>query len=423
MAREINKLEPLEVERKRKPGYYADGNGLYLQVTKSKAGGVTKSWVLRYFLKGRTVSKTGKPTSREMGLGSLSVFTLAQARERARKFRALLADGIDPIQAREDEARATALEQARALTFDECAAAYIEAHKAGWKNAKHAAQWGSTLNTYASPVFGSLPIQTIDTTLVRRVLDPIWRTKTETASRVRGRIESVLSWATATGYRSGENPARWRGHLDNVYPERSKVAKVKHHAALPYAEAGSFMRDLRAREGVAPKALEFVILTAARVNEAVSAKWSEIDLREKLWTVPADRMKAGRPHRVPLSDAAVKLLTGLKATKHSDYVFPGWKDGKPITSAACLRLLDNMDRATLTVHGFRSTFRDWCAEQTKFAREVAEAALAHSNPDKTEAAYQRGDLLEKRRALMQEWADYCDQPKAPGKVVSIRKAG
>jgi len=292
------------------------------------------------------------------------------------------------------------------------------------RSAKHGAQWEATLNTYASPVFGSLPIQAIDTALVMKVLEPIWSEKTETASRVRGRIESVLDWAKVRGYRADENPARWRGHLDKLPPRRSKVAKVEHHAALPYADAGAFMRELRAREGTAPRALEFVILTAARVSEAVNAQWDEIDFKRRLWVVPAARMKAGREHRIPLSDAAVKLLKAQAEKKQSDFVFHGWRTNKPLTGAACLKLLDDMKRSALTVHGFRSTFRDWCAEQTNYPREIAEAALAHVISNKAEAAYQRGDLLERRRLLMQAWADYCARAK-PAKVVPLRqpKAG
>jgi integrase len=410
MAKQIERLNPLWVARCKKPGYHADGDGLYLQVSNTGS----KSWVLRFMLQGK---------AREMGLGSLSLVPLAEARQKAKDQRKLLAEGIDPIAARDAQRNQHALEQARRKTFDECAEAYIEAHRAGWRNAKHAEQWTATLSTYASPVFGALPVQAIDTALVMKSLEPIWCEKTETASRVRGRVESVLDWATVRGYRSGENPARWRGHLDKLLPRRSKVAKVKHHEALSYSEVAVFMRELHKRDGVAPKALEFVILTAARVSEAVNAKWGEIDLQQRLWTVPAERMKASREHRVPLCDAAVKLLKAQKEQRQSEYVFPGWRVNRPLTGAACLKLLDDMDRATLTVHGFRSTFRDWCAEQTNYPREIAEAALAHVLSDKTEAAYQRGDLLERRRLLMQAWADYCGRVRSTGKVTQIRKAG
>jgi integrase len=409
MAKKIERLTALAVEKRTKSGYHADGAGLYLQV--SRGGG--KSWVFRYMLR-------GKP--REMGLGSH--VSLELARQKATDARALLAEGIDPIEARDAQNQQQALEQARSKTFAECAEAYIKSHRAGWRNAKHGAQWEATLNTYANPVFGSLPVQAIDTALVMKVLEPIWSEKTETASRVRGRIESVLDWAKVRGYRAGENPARWRGHLDKLLPRRSKVAKVEHHVALPYADAGAFMRELRAREGTAPRALEFIILTAARVSEAVNAQWNEIDLKRRLWVVPAERMKTGREHRVPLSDSAVRLLKVQAEKKQSDFVFPGWRINKPLTGAACLKLLDDMKRPTLTVHGFRSTFRDWCAEQTHYPREIAEAAMAHVISNKTEAAYQRGDLLERRRLLMQAWADYCARAKS-AKVVPLKqqKAG
>ena len=405
MAKKIERLTALGVQKCSKPGYHADGAGLYLQV--SRGGG--KSWVFRYMLRGK---------SREMGLGSH--ISLDLARQKATVARAMLAEGIDPIDARDAQNQKQALEQARSKTFAECAEAYIKAHRTGWRNAKHGAQWEATLNTYATPLFGSLPIQAIDTALVMKVLEPIWTEKTETASRVRGRIESVLDWAKVRGYRAGENPARWRGHLDKLLPRRSKVAKVKHHAALPYADAGAFMRELRGREGTAPTALEFLILTAARVSEAVDAKWNEIDLKQRLWVVPAERMKTGREHRIPLSDAAVKLLKAQAEKKQSDFVFPGWRTNKPLTGAACLKLLDDMKRPALTVHGFRSTFRDWCAEQTNYPREIAEAALAHVISNKAEAAYQRGDLLERRRLLMQAWADYCSRTKST-KVVPLRQ--
>ena len=407
MGRQIERLTAKGVKHKCKAGYHADGVGLYLQVSRSGS----KSWILRYMRLGR---------AREMGLGSLNAFSLEEARSKAAQQRKLLAEGIDPIEAREARRRELALEDARGITFDQCAERYIESHKVGWRNAKHAAQWAATLRTYASPVFGTLPVQAIDTGLVTKALEPIWRTKTETATRVRGRIESVLDWAKVRGYRAGENPARWRGHLDKLLPKRSKVARVKHHPALPYAEIGTFMRELRAREGVAPKALEFIIVTAARVSEAVNALWDEIDWQHKLWTVPAERMKAGRAHRVPLSEAAVKLLKALKEKRQSDYIFPGWRVNEALTGAACLKLLDDMKRGELTVHGFRSTFRDWCAEQTNYPREIAEAALAHVLESKTEAAYQRGDLLERRRGLMQRWSDYCARASL-AKVLSLRR--
>lgn len=388
------------------PGDYNDGGGLYLQVSPW----ITKSWMLRYRIHGR---------QRAMGLGSYPAVTVKEARERASDARRQVRDGMDPIEARKVRAQQSRLSSAKTATFKDCASAYIESHRAGWANPKHAAQWSATLETYAYPVFGQLPVQAVDTTLVMKCVEPIWREKTETASRVRGRIESVLDWAKVRGYREGENPARWRGHLDKLLPKPTKVTKVKHHAAMPYADIAQFMRDLHEREGIAPKALEFVILTAARVSEAVNAKWSEFDLDRKLWTVPSDRMKAKRDHRVPLSGVTLKLLERLDSQREGDYVFPAWTSpDKPLTGAACLTLLDDMGRADLTTHGFRSTFRDWAAEQTAFPRQIAEAALAHVVSDKTEAAYQRGDLLDRRALLMQAWAQYCTKPQS-AKVIAI----
>lgn len=407
MAKTINRLTAKTVEKKRKPGYLLDGRGLYLQIAQSGS----KSWVLRYMLKGR---------SREMGLGSVQAVSLETARKKASAHRDLLAEGIDPIESRNAALLALELEKARQISFDECAAAYIKSHRAGWKNAKHAAQWENTLKTYASPTIGHLPVQEVDDVHVMTALEPIWHTKTETASRVRNRIELVLDWAKARKYRSGENPARWRGHLDKILPKRSNIAPTKHHAALPYADAPVFMTQLRARTGVAAKALEFVILTAARVSEAINATWDEVDTKSRTWTVPASRMKAKRAHRVPLSAAAMKVIADMRAQKQSDSIFPGWRIKRAITDAGCLKLLRDMGYAELTVHGFRSTFRDWCAEHTNYPRDVCEMALAHTINDKAEAAYRRGDLLEKRTQLMDDWARYLAKPKGAG-ATHIRK--
>ncbi|MGH8040594.1 MAG: tyrosine-type recombinase/integrase, partial [Rudaea sp.] len=280
------------------------------------------------------------------------------------------------------------------------------AHKSGWKNEKHAAQWTSTLDTYAYPVIGKLPVAAIDTVLVMKVLEPIWTTKTETATRVRGRMESVLDWATVRGYRDGENPARWKGHLDHLLPKRSKVKKVQHHPALVYAKAPAFLSELRAQEGTAARALEFLILTACRTNEVIGARWNEFDLAEKTWTVPAERMKAGKEHRVPLSAQALKIIKDLRKQVQGEFVFPGLHEGNPLSNMAMLELLKRMERNALTVHGFRSTFRDWVGETTNYPREVAEAALAHTIKDKAEAAYARGDLFAKRRRMFDDWAGY-----------------
>lgn len=407
MARLINRLSATGIKAKLRPGYHPDGAGLYLQVT---AGG-SRSWIFRFMLNGK---------AREMGLGSLLAVSLESARIKAAEQRALLAEGKDPIAERDREQREQALRAARTLTFDQCAEQYIEAHRGSWRNAKHASQWKNTLDTYASPKIGALSVADIDMERVLSVIEPLWRTTTETASRLRGRIENILDWATVKKYREGDNPARWRGHLDKVLPKRSKVAAVKHHAALPYSQMNAFMVELQQREGIAPKALQFVILTAARVSEAVNAKWSELDLEAKVWTVPPARMKAGKEHRVPITPEVEAILDAVKLKAQSDYVFPGQRVGKPLTGAACLGLLADMGRSDLTTHGFRSTFRDWCAEQTNFPREIAEAALAHTLRDKTEAAYQRGDLLERRRQLMAAWASYC--AKKPAEVIAITDA-
>ncbi|VBP19593.1 Integrase [Burkholderia pseudomallei] len=319
----------------------------------------------------------------------------------------LLLDGIDPIDSRNAERAAQGIASGDAVTFQHCAEKYIDAHRAGWKNAKHAEQWTNTLTTYAYPIFDSYAVSAIDTTLVMKVLEPIWTTKTETASRIRGRIESVLDWATVHGYRVGENPARLKGHLDKLLPKRSRVQKVEHHPALRYADLPDFMNELRAAEGTAARALEFLILTATRTNETIGATWQEFDLDEGVWIVPAERMKMRREHRVPLSARAVALVKAQQKLKLGDYVFPGARDKKPLSNMAMLQLLERMKYDDITVHGFRSTFRDWAGETTHYPREVCEAALAHGIKDKAEAAYARGDLFTKRAALMQDWDKYC----------------
>ncbi len=420
MARQIGKLAPVTLGKAMKPGMHADGGGLYLQVTAPSKAELqrdpdakgARSWSFRFMLNGQ---------AREMGLGPLHTFTLAEARERARECRKLLSDGIDPIEQRKAKLAGERLAAATAMTFRQCAEAYIAAHKASWKNRVHAAQWPSTLASYAYPFFGDLPVQAVDVGLVTKALEPIWHDKPETASRVRGRIESVLDWAKARDYREGDNPARWRGHLDKLLPPPAKVRKVVHHPALPYDDMGEFVAALRQQEGIAARALEFLILTAARTGEVIGARWSEFDLAEKLWTVPADRMKASKEHRVPLSSAAVAVIEAMKSARVDDhaFVFPGGKRGKPLSNMAMLKLLKRMGRANLTAHGFRSTFRDWAAERTNYPREVAEMALAHTVGDKVEAAYRRGDLFTKRRRLMDEWAKHCDLTKSTGKVVPI----
>jgi len=410
MARGTNKLSARLVASLKAPGRHGDGGGLYLQIGPTGA----KSWLLRYMLNGK---------SREMGLGPVSVVPLAEAREKAAGARRLVKSGTDPLEARQIEKAKAEAEVVRGMTFAQCAEAFIAAHEATWRNAKHRQQWTNTLATYAGPVFGTLPVAAVDLALVMRVLEPIWREKPETASRLRGRIEQVLDWATVRGYRQGENPARWRGHLDKLLPTRAKVQKVKHHAALPYTEIAAFMDDLRGRPALAARALEFAILTAARTNEVLKGTWGEIDLATKVWTIPPERMKADREHRVPLAPPAVALLKAIRKVhqKGVEWIFPGSRQGRPLSSMALLMLLRRMGRGDLTAHGFRSSFRDWAAEQTAFPREVAEAALAHVVGDKVEAAYRRGDLFEKRRKLMEAWATYCYLSEAKGDVVAIRR--
>ncbi|WP_243856657.1 site-specific integrase [Paraburkholderia sp. BL6665CI2N2] len=382
----------MKINKTTKTGLYADGGGLYLQITSTGA----KSWLFRYMRAGK---------ARGMGLGPLHTIGLAEARAKALDCRRLLLDGKDPIDTRKDERQAQ-LAATGEMTFEKCAEKYIAAHRSGWKNAKHADQWINTLTTYAYPVFNSLPVSAIDTALVMKVLEPIWTTKTETATRVRGRIESVLDWATVSGYRSGENPARLKGHLDNLLPKRSKVQKVAHHPALPYGEVGKFVGLVRAQDGAAARALELVILTASRTNEVIASTWQEFDLNTGVWTIPAERMKMGKEHRVPLSARAIEIIKAQEAIRQNDYVFPGARYGKPLSNMAMLELLRRMGRTDITVHGFRSTFRDWAGETTHYPREVCEAALAHGIKDKAEAAYARGDLFTKRAALMQDWATY-----------------
>jgi integrase len=409
--RTIGKLTALRVDKAKRPGMYADGGGLYLRVTQDG----TKNWVFRFMLNGRP---------RWMGMGALHTIRLAEARNRAAEYRMQRYDGIDPIERRRAERLQAQLDAAKAITFKDCAARYIASHRAGWRNPKHAAQWAATLATYAEPVIGELSVQAIDTALILKVLEPIWTTKPETAGRVRGRIESILDWAKARGYRSGENPARWRGHLDKLLPARSKVRRVEHHAALPYAELPGFLAALREHEGIAARALEFTILAAARTGEVIGARWTEMDLLNKTWAVPSKRMKAGKEHRVPLSGQALAILEEMKPSRQAEdaFVFPGGKNGKPLSNMAFLMLLRRIGPGDVTVHGFRSSFRDWAAERTNFPAEVVEMALAHTVSDKTVAAYNRSDLFDRRRRLMAAWATFCSAPekKAQSNVALLR---
>lgn len=416
VAREINRLSALAVSKMSKKGLYADGGGLYLQIGQ----GGTKSWIFRYRY---GLTATGKPRIREMGLGSCNTFTLAEARQKALDCRKLLHDRIDPIEHRKAERAARQVEARKSKTFRECAEAYLSAHGAKWKNLKHAQQWANTLETYAYPEIGNLPVQSVDVEKVLNVLRPIWTEKPETASRVRGRIEAIVDFAKVEKNFYGDNPARWRGHLDKTLPPRAKVQKVKHHAALPFAEIGEFMEELGKQDGVAAKGLAFMILTAARTGETIGATWDEIDTDNRVWTVPADRMKADREHRVPLSTAAIEIIKELKACSKSSFIFPGGRQNRPLSNMAFLQLLKRLERGDLTGHGFRSTFRDWAAECTSFPGEVVEMALAHTVSNKVEAAYRRGDLFEKRRKLMEAWADYCSKSDAGAGTVARLVAG
>jgi integrase len=395
MGFELNKLSALKVRNLSRKGRYGDGGGLWLQVSESGS----KSWLFRYMREGR---------ARQMGLGPLHTVSLALARQKAEAARKLVLDGIDPINAKSSRVADERLRAARVMTFKQCAAAYIAAHEASWRNAKHRQQWSNTLRTYAYPMIGDLPVAAIETNIVLKILEPVWQAKPETASRVRMRIEAVLSWATVRGYRSGDNPARWRGHIDQLLPSRRKIRPVKHHPALPYRDLPAFMTRLRTEAGVAARALEFTILTACRTSEAIGARLAEFDLENAIWTVPGERMKAGREHRAALSMRAMEIVR--TAMKDDGFLFPGVSKGKPLSNGAMLDLLERMGRKDLSVHGFRSTFRDWAAEQTNHPRDVAEMALAHFVGDKTEAAYRRGDLFEKRRRLAEDWALYCESP-------------
>jgi integrase len=393
------------LRRAAKPGYTGDGGGLYLQI--SKFG--TATWAFRY----RVGDKL-----RTAGLGSLDTWSLAQARERARLMRQQRDDGIDPIDDRRAKRTRANIDAAKAKTFRNCAEDYIEAHRAEWRSPKSLKAWEGTLRMYAYPEIGALPVRDVDTPLIVKVLQPVWSKAPETGNRLRGRIEAILGWATTSGFREGENPARWRGHLENLLAKpadakaRKREAKGRgaHHAALPYSEIAAFMVELREQDGFGARALEFAILTAARTGEVISARWEEFNLENQMWTIPAERMKSGREHRVPLSDAALAIIGQMAAIRSSDVVFPGIRHGEGMSNMTLLALLRRMGRDDVTVHGFRSSFSDWCAERTAFPAEVREMALAHAVGDKVEAAYRRGDLFRKRYQLAEAWARFCEAP-------------
>jgi integrase len=406
-----NKLSDKTVRAAKEPGLYSDGHGLYLQVSSFN----TKAWVFRFQLEGR---------ARKMGIGPLHTVSLAEARKRAAAARLKVLDRIDPVEEKHAGRNQKKVEKARAVTFGKCAADYIASHRAVW-SAKHTAQWFSTFHETrrhkrvypaATKAINDLPVAAIDTPLVLTVIKPIWTETPETANRVRNRIETVLDFAKAQDLRGGENPARWKGHLDQILPARRKVAPVEHHAAVPYADLPAFLVAVREQKKVAAKALEFCALTATRTGETLGARWPEIDLAKKLWTIPGSRMKAGKDHRVPLADRALAIISDLP--RDGDLVFPG-RRGERLGESA-LRRFAKRCGAAATVHGLRSAFRDWAAEQTHYPSEIAEMALAHAVGDSVERAYRRTDMMERRRRLMADWAAYCEQPLgARDNVVSI----
>jgi len=401
MAAGIEKLTALKVARLNQPGRYADGKGLYLQITKTLA----KSWIFRY-------ERDGK--ERFMGLGPTHSVGLADARELARVARSRLALGKDPLDERNAEVQAAKVEKLSNSDFDTCAAEYIKSRQDEWKSEKHRKQWEATLRVHVSPHIGKLAVRRITTPLVMKVLQPIWKTKTETASRIRERIERILSWAAKQGYREGENPARWDGHLEELLPKPSRLKKVVHHPALPYREVGAFIRDLKQELGFGARALEFTILTACRTGEVLGATWGEIDFRRHVWTIPAERMKNSKEHRVPLTNSAEEVLKKVRGF-HPTIVFPGRKKDSLLSNMAMLGVLENLARPGLTVHGFRSSFRDWAAEMTQYPETIAEMCLAHTVGNAVENAYRRSDLFNRRRELMSDWAKWCAevQPDRP----------
>ncbi len=408
MGREINRLSPGKV-RTAKAGRHADGGGLYLQTTPG-AHGLSKSWIFRYALRGR---------ERFMGLGPLHTVSLAEAREIARQARQLLLNGVDPVDAKSARIAKARIESIKAKTFQEAAREYIDSHDAGWRSAKHVREWTDTLARFVYPVFGDLPVQAVNVDLVLQVVRPIWETKTETASRVRGRIEMVLNFAKARGLREGDNPASW-AVLKHVLPPRAKVHRKQHFEALPYTEVGAFMAKLRKLDGSAARALEFAILTACRFGEVRGATWNEVE--GDVWTIPAARTKAHREHRVPLCKRSAEIVEEMRSMQQGELIFPGRSGHAPLGQMTLLNVLERLGRKGTTVHGFRSTFRDWCGARTNFPREVAELALAHRIGDAAEQAYARDDLFQKRRKLMEAWGAFCSTPQIGGKVLTMQRA-
>lgn len=401
----IHKLTPRKVAILG-PGKYEDGGGLRLAVSKLGA----KKWVLRFTINGKR---------REMGLGSFPDVGLADARNKAAEYRLVASSGVDPIETRKAISEEIPI-------FTSCAAQYIRAHRRSWKNAKHARQWVSTLKTYARPFIGAKQVDVIGSEDILRILSPIWTTKTETAKRVQGRIENILDFAAAHNYRDPINPARWRGHLDKLLPKPSRVKKVLHHPAMPHSEVPVFMGELSHKASTSALALQFLILTATRTSEILLAKWFEFDIGEAIWIIPAERMKARREHRVPLSDSCITILESLPRIDDNPFVFPGARYGRPLSNMALLQLMRGMEygvggqRGNYVPHGFRSSFRDWSGEVSSFPRDVAEMALAHTIENKVEAAYRRGDLFAKRSKMMQAWASYLNKSQATILAVNQR---
>jgi integrase len=411
MGRGINRLSGADL-RRNKPGLFFDGGGLALQVTTAKDGkGYSRSWIFRYTTAGRM---------RHMGLGSINTIGLAEARERARQCRQQRLDGIDPIEARAAERAAKTAASAKAMTFEQAALAYIAAHRNEWRSEQHAQEWPSSLRKHIYPTLAKIDVAAIDTALVVKALEPIWGKVPVTASRLRERIEAVLDWCTVAGLRQGDNPAKWSGHLEHLLAAPAK-RKIKHLAALPWREVPEFMAKLRATDSVQSRAMEFVILTAARRGEVRFATWGEIDFDTATWTIPDERMKAGKEHRVPLSPRAVTILREMNTAAPGEHIFPG-RNG-PLGESAFEHLLKRLGHSGITLHGFRSSFRDWAGEHTAFPAEIAEAALAHAVGNKVERSYRRGDALDKRRRLMEAWSDYCSKPAPAGATVTPLRAG
>jgi integrase len=408
VARGINRLTAADL-RRTKPGLFCDGEGLWLQVSVAADGKrCNRSWIFRYTRHART---------HEMGLGSLHTLSLVEVRERARKCRQLLLDGIDPLERRNTERAAQVIESAKAVTFEECAHRFIAAHRDSWRSAKHAAQWPQSLAKHVFPVIGRLPVATIDTALIMKTLGPIWEVAPESGSRIRGRIESILDWAAVSGFRQGENPARWSGHLEHLLAASRKLRPIVHLAAMPWQEVPAFMAKLRDLDSTAARALEFAILTVGRRGEVLGARWDEIDMTAKVWTVPGKRMKSGREHQVPLPPRCIEILRETRAkAAESELIFPG-RDGE-LAHTTFSWLLRTLGHGDVVAHGFRSSFRDWCGEHTNFPREVAEAALAHATGDRVEQAYRRGTAIEKRRVLMTAWSRFCAHPAPAGATVT-----